>query len=100
MKEYQHGVKIKMKKYWAKYATLLSAGEIAAMRRFTLIELLIVVSVIAILISLLLPSLGKARDTAKRIKCTANLKQINTLAALYYSDNNGFTPPYRIKDLN
>lgn len=99
MKEYQDGVKIKMKKHWTQCAVLLSAGETATMRIFTLIELLIVISVIAILISLLLPSLGKARDTAKRIKCTANLKQINTLAALYYSDNNGFTPPYRIKDL-
>lgn len=67
--------------------------------KFTLVELLIVIAVIAILTSMLLPSLGKARDTAKRIKCTSNLKQINTLAALYYSDNNGFTPPYRVKDL-
>jgi len=66
---------------------------------FTLMEILIVISIIAILVAILLPSLKKARDTAERIRCSSNLKQINTLAALYYTDSNGFTPPYRIEGL-
>ena len=59
---------------------------------FTLVELLVVISIIALLLSILLPSLGKARSMAKRLVCSHNLKQIN-LAMRLYLDNNNDTYP-------
>ncbi len=60
---------------------------------FTLVELLVVVSIIALLISILLPSLKGARDQAKATTCAANLRQVGQAMSLYLAENNGVYPP-------
>jgi len=60
--------------------------------RFTLVELLMVLAIIILLICLLLPSLGKAKEAAKMISCKNNLKQISTQLFVYSTEWNGWGP--------
>lgn len=61
-------------------------------KTFTLIELLVVIAIIAILASMLLPALGKARETAKNSKCKSQLKQLGLYFQLYADNNDEFLP--------
>ncbi len=62
-------------------------------RSFTLIELLVVIAVIATLAGMLLPSLNKARETAKKISCVNKLKGLSSAMLMYIDDSKDYFPP-------
>jgi len=61
---------------------------------FTLIELLVVIAIIALLMAILLPSLNRAKESARTVVCASNLRQLGTTFHLYAADNQGSIPRY------
>ena len=59
---------------------------------FTLVELLVVISIIAVLVAILLPALNKAREQAKLVSCMSNVRQVGLACITYAADNEGWYP--------
>ena len=59
---------------------------------FTLVELLVVIGIIAILVSILLPSLGKARNQANSVKCAANMRQLYLACTMFAAEHKDHLP--------
>ena len=70
----------------------MSVSAVKAKKGFTLIELLVVIAIIALLLAILLPSLGMAKDHAKKIGCATNLRTLGLAVRFYCDDNDGKTP--------
>jgi prepilin-type processing-associated H-X9-DG protein/prepilin-type N-terminal cleavage/methylation domain-containing protein len=64
-------------------------------RAFTLVELLVVIGIIALLLALLLPGLGRAREQARAVQCLSNLRQLALAAMMYTNAHSGYFPPAR-----
>lgn len=69
-----------------------------ARKGFTLVELLVVIGIIALLISILLPSLTKAQAYAKKVKCMSNMRQVYIELQMYSNANRGWLFPIRDQD--
>jgi prepilin-type N-terminal cleavage/methylation domain-containing protein len=70
------------------------------LKGFTLVELLVVIGIIAVLVGILLPVLGRARESANRVACASNLRQITIASIAYANENKGALPPPRFDDGN
>ena len=71
------------------------SGSRHALTAFTLIELLVVIAIIAILAGLLLPALSRSKESARRVACLNNIRQIGMASSVYSLDSSGNFPSFR-----
>lgn len=71
-------------------------ADAVSMRGFTLVELLVVIAILGVLMSILMPALGKARQSVHKLVCLANLRRL-AFAGLMYTEDEGAFPPHRLK---
>ncbi len=67
-------------------------------RAFTLVELLVVISIVALLVAMLLPALNKAREAANQVTCMSNLRQIGMAFGIYANEYDNYVLPYSTND--
>ncbi|OHB58672.1 MAG: hypothetical protein A2Y12_14165 [Planctomycetes bacterium GWF2_42_9] len=70
------------------------------MKGFTLVELLVVISIIALLLSILMPALQKAREQARRVICASDFRQVGLVHSLYAHDNRAWLPRFVISGVD
>src|SRR5690349_23940222 len=70
----------------------VSKATLRTRRAFTLVELLVVIGIIAVLVSILLPSLNRAREAANQTKCLSNLRQLGLAFVMYVNESKGKFP--------
>src|SRR5581483_2005564 len=74
---------------------LAKGASMSSRKAFTLVELLVVIGIIALLISILLPALGKARDQANLVACQSTMRQVYNYMNMYQNDYQGYVMPAR-----
>src|SRR5690349_840860 len=89
-----HNSKALSKPQGAHLIPALRGNDIRCFKRrgFSLVELLVVIGIIAVLISVLLPALSRAREQANSVKCLTNLRSMQQAATMHANDHQGFMP--------